>query len=209
MTRFFESKFFEAISKLADLVLLSLYFVVCSIPIFTMGASLTALYYSVHKVLFKGRGYTTEFFHSFKDNFKQATLSWLIFLLVGGLLSADIYIMRNYFAASTGLMGSMWVVFVVLLVLLILWALYHFTYMARFANGFKDTFKISGVLTIVHIGWSLVIGLIALVVVYLVYRMPLLYLLAPAILLSCVHPIFEKIYRKYMSEEDLAKEDAR
>lgn len=39
-----DSKFYEVVSKIADLVILNLIFVLCSLPIITIGASTTALY---------------------------------------------------------------------------------------------------------------------------------------------------------------------
>ena len=74
MGRFFNSRFFEGITKLTDILIIGFYFIVCSIPLFTIGASATALYYATNKCIYRGRGYTTEFFHSFKENFKQSTV---------------------------------------------------------------------------------------------------------------------------------------
>ena len=95
MGRFFNSRFFEGITKATDVLLIGFYFIICSLPVFTIGASTTALYYAIHKCTFKGKGYTTDFFRSFKSNFKQSTLSWLIFIVLFIVLGGDIYITRN------------------------------------------------------------------------------------------------------------------
>ena len=207
LSRFFNSSLFDGLNKIVDVFLLGLYFIVCSIPIFTIGASFTALYYSVHKVIYQGRGYTTEFFHSFKDNFKQATLSWLIFLAAGGILVGDIYITRVVIDSSEKI-SNMWVVFTIMLIFMIIWALYHFTYMARFENGFKATFKISGAIAVLHFAYSIIIALITAVFALFSYLLPVLFIFVPALYVVCVHPIFEKIYRQYMTDEDKAMEDS-
>ena len=92
MSKLFDNVVIDGISKIADVALIGFFFLICSVPVFTIGASATALYYATNKCIYKGRGYTTEFFRSFKDNFKQATISWLIFLVLFAVLGGDIYI---------------------------------------------------------------------------------------------------------------------
>ena len=74
---------FQILGKLVDCVWVSILWVICCIPVFTIGASTTALYYTVHKSIRGDRGYTTRtFFGAFRDNFKAATLPYLIWLAV-------------------------------------------------------------------------------------------------------------------------------
>ena len=206
MDRLFNNRFIDGISKLTDILLIGFYFLACSIPIFTIGASATALYYAAHKCIFKGRGYTTEFFHSFKDNFKQSTLSWLIFIVLFAILGGDIYITRNIIAADSPLAAAS-MFFTVLLIFTIVWAIYHFAYIARFENGFKDSFKVSAIFMIANLGWTLAIIAVLIVTVLLVLRFLILLVFIPGLLVCALHPILEKVFRKYMSAEDLAKEE--
>ncbi len=206
MAKLFNNKLWDWLTKVTDVILLSIYFLVCSIPVFTIGASLTGLYYGIHKVTFRGRAYTTEFFRSFKGNFKQCTLSWLIFLVLFAVLGADVYIMRVGIDSSSPL-GGAWMAFVVLLAFAIIWAIYHFAYIARFENTFKESFKLSIYFTFAHLGWSLLMMLIIAAGIYLTYIQPWLFIFMPGILACCLHPILERIFRKYMSPEDLANED--
>ena len=206
MGRFFNSRFFDSISKITDMLIIGFYFLVCSIPLFTMGASLTALYYAIHKCVFKGRGYTLEFFHSFKENFKQSTLSWLIFMVMFGILTGDIYITKNVISRESPFAG-MFIFFTVLLVVTIIWAIYHFAYIARFANGFKESFKVSGIFMVLNIGWSIAILGVLILLGLLAYRFPIFLIFLPGMIASSVHPILERVFRKYMSPEDIAKEE--
>ncbi len=206
MGNFFNSRIFDGISKLADVMLLSFYFLVCSIPVFTMGASGTALYYATHKCVYKGRGYTTEFFHSFKANFKQSTLSWLIFMVLFALLSGDIYIIKNLLPADSPLAAAP-IFFMVLFMFAFAWAIYHFAYIARFENGFKASFKISGVFMVANIGWTAVIIVELIAVFLLVYRFIFLLIFAPGIVACIIHPVLEHVFKKYMSPEDLTQEN--
>ena len=60
-----DSKFYEVVSKIADLVILNLIFVLCSLPIITIGASTTALY----GVTKKRRLYFKKFFSIVQGEF--------------------------------------------------------------------------------------------------------------------------------------------
>ena len=52
-----DSKFYEVVSKIADLVVVNLLFVLCSLPIITIGASTTALYGVTKKMAENREGY--------------------------------------------------------------------------------------------------------------------------------------------------------
>ncbi|MCR5195897.1 MAG: YesL family protein [Pseudobutyrivibrio sp.] len=206
MGKLFDNKFIDGINKIADVFILCFFFLVCSIPVFTMGASMTAMYYTMHKCIFKNRGYTTDFFRSFKENFRQATVSWVVFLVLFTILTGDIYIMRNFVKPDSPFAAAS-IFFTVLLVFTIVWMTYHFAYIARFENGIKASFKISAIFLVANIGWSLLIAVIIGIVLYLTYRFVFLVIFLPVILPGVLHPILEKVFRKYMSPEDLAKED--
>ena len=206
MERLFNNRFTEGLSKITDVLLIGFYFLVCSLPVFTIGASATALYYAIHKSVFKGRGYTTEFFHSFKDNFKQSTLSWIVFVVLFLVLGGDIYITRTMLAADSPLAASS-IFFTVLLIFTIAWTIYHFAYIARFENGFKDSFKVSAIIMFANLGWTFALIGVVLIFVVLVYRFLVLLVFIPGLFTCAIHPLLERVFRKYMTEEDLMKEE--
>ena len=83
----YDNPVWSFIGKLGDLVLLNLLWVICCIPVFTAGAATTAVYYVTLKLVRDDDGSTIKsFFHSFTQNFKQATAIWLMILVAGGLL---------------------------------------------------------------------------------------------------------------------------
>lgn len=91
-----DSPLMQALNKLADLMWLNVLAVVCCIPVITVGPSLTALHYMALKIVRNEEGYITRgFFKSFKENFKQGVIIWLIQLAVILVLAGDFYIM-NY-----------------------------------------------------------------------------------------------------------------
>ena len=73
--RFFDldNVVWRTIDKIGKIFLLNLLWLICSLPVFTIGASTTALIYTSMK-LSDNEGYWHQnFFSSFKENFKQAT----------------------------------------------------------------------------------------------------------------------------------------
>lgn len=91
-----DSPVIQGLNKVADLMWLNLLMLICCIPIFTIGASLTAAHYVALKMRRNEEGYIAkDFFKSFKLNFKQSTLIWIIALLMIAVLSGDYYIIKN------------------------------------------------------------------------------------------------------------------
>ena len=92
MNRFFnmDNKFFVFMGRVADLILLNILCILCCIPIVTAGASITALYYVTLKMARDEESYIIRsFFCSFKQNFKQSTLIWILMLAAGVLIHME------------------------------------------------------------------------------------------------------------------------
>ena len=109
--RFFsyESKFSQLLLKLCYACYLNLLWFFCSIPIFTVGAATTALYYASLKIVRDEDSHVGAlFFRSFRENFRQATQIWLILLAVGLFLGADGYILYHLRLSSTGTPAVIW-----------------------------------------------------------------------------------------------------
>ena len=78
------------LSKVANLMILNVLTIICCIPIFTAGAAITALYYVTIKMARGDDPYIIKgYFKSFKENFKQATIIWLIMLVVIAIIAVD------------------------------------------------------------------------------------------------------------------------
>lgn len=100
MYNFIMEKFFDPnnpvtvlLSRIFDLILLNICFVLACIPIITIGPALSALYAVTLRMADGDFGHTKEiFFSSFRRNFRQGMQLWLLFSLSGVFLSADIYV---------------------------------------------------------------------------------------------------------------------
>lgn len=209
MNRIFnlDNGFFRGMSKLVDLIFLSFLFLLTCIPIFTAGAGLTAMYYTMQKAIRNDRGYVSgEFWHSFKMNFKQSTVIWLIVLLVGIVLSVDVKILDAMNDAGNPI-GKAAIFFRVMLILEGLWCMYLFPYMARFVNTNKIIMKNAAFMAILNLPWTFLLAIIMVVFGLVIFIIPISIFIAPAIYTWFQNKILEKVFRKYMSEEDRIAEE--
>ena len=98
-----DSFFGKFMTKLGIIIAANIMFVLLSIPFFTIGAGFSALYYVMFRTL-RGDGVVNpfkEFWAGLKANFKQATISWIVFVLLIAFLMADIRICN----AAEGTLG--------------------------------------------------------------------------------------------------------
>ena len=200
------NKVFTVLSKMVDAAILSIIWIVCSLPVFTIGASSTALYYAVHKSLARSRGYLwRSFWYGFKSNFKQATLSWLIQLVIMVVFALDIMIMRSV-ADQSSVYTLLMYIFYVLMALMIVWFYYTIAYQARFENTLRNSLKNAGAIAFLNLPWSLPILLIFVLTVFVIILIPIFIFFIPAVQFLIYDVILERIFRKYMKPEDLEQE---
>lgn len=194
--------------KLGDIVAVSAWCFVCCLPVFTAGASISALYYAVNKSVCNNRGYVSqEFFSSFKNNFKVTTPGWLIHVALIAVFAFDFYLVGNWQVGWSRILFM--ALFVILMFAVVSWAIYFQAYVARFDDGLKLGLINSGKLALA--GFAKTIFLTLLLLVFLVaglYFLPAV-LVLPGIYGVIAVKILEPAFRKIMSEEDLALENER
>lgn len=209
LSRIFESRLVQILEKIIDIICLGFLWLAFSLPIITIGTATTSFYYTLHKVVYQGRGYLfKEFLNSFIANFKQTMLSWLIFLGLGAVFGYDLYIVLQ-FRDMGDVWGSMWVIFALLICFLIIYALYVFFYIARFENTFKNTFKVAGAMAIKYFYFSILIFAVFVLFAVFAYAWTGAIMIAPTLFGVVTHPLWELIFRKHMSNADRIEEDER
>lgn len=204
---------FRFLGRVADLMILNILFIVCSIPIITIGASITGMYYVTLKIAENEEGYIVRgFFKSFKQNFKQATVIWLIILGVGIVLVMDLMIMRN----SDSTFGNvLWIAITALCVIYLVITSYVFPTLARFYNSIKNTFRNSFLMSIAHLPYTLLILVITVAPViltfingYTLWYGLLLWLLFGFSAIAYGNSFFlKRIFAKYMPPQEESQED--
>lgn len=204
-----DSPLFSFLSKVADLILLNILTLICCLPIVTVGASMTALHYVVLKMVRDEESYIVRsYFKSFKQNFKQATIIWLILLLVGAVLIGDIFIL-----SFSTIRFSNWIriaLFTVIIIVLLA-TMHLFPVLSRFDNTIKNTFKNSffmGILTLPKTILMLLCWVAPLVIAaFIVQATPIVFMLgisAPAYLCA---KLYNKTFKRFEPEEEIVGDD--
>lgn len=142
MGRFFDmdSPLVQALGKMADLMWLNLLVIFTSLPIFTFGAAITAAHYVALKIKRGEEGYVTkDYFRSFKENFKQSTIIWLLTILVAGVMLGDMFIM--FYSEATEIASWIQVLVMAAGILVIFTLMWVFALQAKFSNAIKVTIK--------------------------------------------------------------------
>lgn len=131
----------QFINKIVYSVYLNILWFVCCIPVVTVGASTTALFYVTLKISKNEEGSITKaFFHSFQQNLKQGTLIWLILLALGIILGIDGYILYHmrfenvFWTLCTAVFSVAAAAYAIVL-------MYIFPLLARFDNTVGAMFK--------------------------------------------------------------------
>lgn len=148
-----DNPFFRFMGNVADLVILNFLFLICCIPIVTIGASFTAAYYVALKKVRGEESYIARsFFHSFKQNFRQSTIIWLIFLFLGILLSFDFQIINTLEGSVSVILNYLMIVAVLFSIMIFL---YVFPVLARFYNPIKITLKNALLMAVRHLPYTI------------------------------------------------------
>lgn len=90
----YENKFNRIMTYIFDFIMLNTLFLVMSIPIVTIGANLTAMYTVGFQLAQKNESSVYKIYmQSFKENFKQATISWIILFTLIIILSFNLHLL--------------------------------------------------------------------------------------------------------------------
>ena len=206
----YDNPVWRYIGKFGDLILLNVLWIVCSIPIFTIGASTTAVYYVTLKLVRDEDGYTfRSYFRSFKENFKQATAIWLLLLGTGIILLIDIRfflivltgasMVRTLFTAAIGALAILWLFILT----------YVFPLQCRFYNPVKRTLFNAFFMSVRHFFHTLgmlaidagVLGMAYFSVFYLPQFSVLMILFGFPLIAFINSYIFNSIFKRYIKDD--------
>ena len=210
MKKFFsiDSPFMVFLSNLTDVIILNVLFLICSIPIITIGPAFTAMHYVTLKMVRREDGYIVKpFFKAFKDNFKQSCIAWLVFLVITIVFILDYKILR---AGSTEENMIFRIIIGAIYLFVCLVMMYVFPLMSRFENTLKQTVKNALFMSILHIFKTIIMAAIYVlpfVLVPLHYNLILAFLIigmsGPAYINSY---IWKSIFKKYEPEKVVEEE---
>lgn len=210
----FDGPIMNFLSRVADLFWLNILYIICCLPIFTIGAATTALYYVTMKMVKEEDGYLTKaFFKSFKENFKQATIIWFFYGLIFGIAISDMIFVNA--GLLKGMLNGNSVSNVVKIsvlvtsILIFVSYLYVFPLLAKFENTVINTIKNSFIIGIRHLPSTL-----AMIVITVVPFAMMIYSVKASVMLILVFSVvaylnslfFCRIFPNYMPKTEETSE---
>ena len=206
----YDNKVFEILGKAVDWVYIGILWLIFSLPVVTIGASTTALYETVHKVIRKSKGYVWRtFWTTFKTNFKKTTKIWLIQLVVIAVLFLDMKIMQNFLEQGSKL-GSLYYFFYISLFFMYVWVVYTCAYAARIEDNVKTIMKNAAFMAVMNLPWALAIIALFIAAVILVSVSPICAVILPTGVFLLYDMILMRVFNKYinMADEDKVEESS-
>lgn len=202
-------KLFDADGKLLTLVgivgdhfLLSLLWLVSSLPVITLGAASAALCQLSFRIQEGQEGrLIRDFLSALKQHFKTATKLWLAILAIGLVFVLDVYFylqLASQYGAFASVVLGMIGLFALVFALFLVWV---YPYMTRYDGSFSKTMKMSFLLSIMNLGWTVLMLVLDGAVVLLSLFASFLVPFVPG-LITLINIFFIRItLRKYAKEE--------
>ena len=208
-----ESGFMLRLTQIMEMIYVGLLWLLFSVPLVTVGAASCAAYYTMTKTVRGFRGYVLqEFTGSFRSNFRQATVLWLLYAGTTAVILADFYLMQGlhsadgtYPAAATAFRCLLLIVLALLSAVFV----YAIAYTARFSQKTGIILKNSLLISLRHLPVSFLVLAVLGAGLRLLLWIPLLIALLPGVMTMIFSVLLEKIFYRYMSEEDRRMEDRR
>ena len=203
----------RALGKIGDMICLNVMWLICCIPLITIGASTTALYTVMLRMVKNEEGYIFRgFLKAFKSNFKQSTLIWLILLLLGIVWTVDFRV-AGFMPGMAGIILS--AIFLALGFILLSVMIYIFPLTARYENGIKATFKNALILTVAKLPYTLLMVAIVVAAVFaslwsaftLLFSLPLWLIIGGALIAWVNSYILRRVFVVFENSDSTAEED--
>lgn len=182
-------------NRLADVLLVALFWFITSIPIITIGASSTAAYYVYMKMARHEDGYLWKnYWKSFKQNFMQATILWLVQAFIAAGLGITAY---TYYIQGTKISAGIMAFFVGLLVVVCIVCIYLPPIICRFSNTTWNLWKTAVFMPFKSFKWTVVLLPLFLAFVFLGWFIIPFIILAYGVYAYISSFIFVKIFKPY------------
>ena len=193
--------FMAFLTKVSDVFLISFLWLLCCLPVVTIGASTTAAYYTIVKVVKRQRGtMLREFFHSFRDNFKDSFVINLIYLLAEAILAFNIY--SSFQSLETSAASFYFLFFYLVLFLLMIGLSFHtYAALSRFVMKRFALVRFAIFATFRHMLTTLALIVIFVAGIVLMMVFPVGVIVMPGVCLFLYSLLMERVLWKYMTEE--------
>lgn len=192
-----ENSFWEFMNNMTNVLFVGLIWLICCIPIITIGASTTALYDYSLKMADNREGYVLKsFFKAFKNNFIKSTLFWILMLLGAGFLVVDGYICLRM-EAPIGKFLFFAIVAIGIMYFII--CIYIFPVLAFFQMNVKETVKNACIMGVGSLPITTLIIIILVIGGLIIYTAPYLIFALGSFVAYVSSFCYLSVFRKFVS----------
>lgn len=199
----FNSPIMDFINTTVHFIALNITFVICCLPIITIGPALAALYQVTLREVRGEHGYLIrKFFQHFKEMFVHAFLTFAIF--IGTIL---IFVFNiTFWSGLGGLLANVILVFICITLFIVVSAfIYVFPLMARFKNSLWFTIKNAFLIALTNPKKTLLLLIIQGITAGIIYIFPpskvFMLLIGIAFIAYCNSYILNKVFCQYETRE--------
>lgn len=167
MNSFFnlEGPLISTLDKFGRIVILNILWLLCCLPVITIGASTTAFYYGIAKTIWHERSSATkEFFRCFKRVLKQSIVPTIAFFVILAILIVDALIWSAK-DTGVGLLSSH--LCILLAVIIVCVGIYFIATQSRFLYSVKELLRLSGFLALKHLPFTLLFLVMTVLAIFL------------------------------------------
>ena len=200
-----DSALMITMTRITDCIFLSLFWLLCCIPVVTMGASFAALYDASYRTFRQNeRNSWQRFFGVFRENWKAGIVPSVVFLAAGwGLLKGTIALWNLAVAGTMSWMLFAALAFVAVVLLGMLSIL--FPILSRFENSLGALLKNTVFLAMANLPRTAVLGAINAVTVFLCARLVVPLFFLPSLVALFGSFAIEPMFRPFMNDENAAE----
>ncbi|MCL2701990.1 MAG: DUF624 domain-containing protein [Defluviitaleaceae bacterium] len=194
-----DSPVIRFLTMMADVMIISLLWILTSIPIVTVGASTTAAYYVLTRRVSNREGYLLrDYFTAFRINFVNATLAFLTLMVFIIVPLLNIYNIEFY--------GRFGIVALPLNIVMIAEAIFVYIHIfpmaSRFDMKYRQLLKSAFLIANKHLLTTITHAAFFVGVLLLIFYYPILLLFGAGIYCWLSSYMLMRIYRKYRPEMD-------
>lgn len=200
-----DSNLYTALNRFCDLVFLSFFWTICSLPVVTIVASSAALYRAAAESFLYDEGSTvSDFFQYFKENLKQSVplslicVFWAAFVFVAYIFSHSLGIKTPF--------GFLYLILSILAAFFLISAMiWMFAILSRFEMKTLEIAKAGLLFAIGDILPTLVMDVVLVMFCWAVYAVPALLFFLPCSYALLCHLFIEPYFKKVIKAHDLAE----
>lgn len=197
----YEGGFYHYTGKACDVMLLSLLWLLGSLPVITIGASFSALYAASSRSIRRNIGsVVSEYWKAYKREWKTSIILWLIF---AGAIFMILWNMGIIWNITNGLIRLFLFMFYGLVLIIFIMAMcYAFPALSRFEMPWKWFLKLSFYMTFRNLHISIIMLMLLAAGYLIALSWPWMLILLPGLLAVTISSMMDPVLERHEPKED-------